>query len=129
MGVGQDLIDHTVARDGGKSRCTLRTENDQVSVLRVALIKQLLRRVAGNHDGLDGDLALQLGGNQRKHTRFHFIERTAGEELRAFLRADDVLQDEARAMLAANSAAKAATTVLASCRLTAQRMVRVAKLR
>ena len=85
--------------DCRKSRCALRAENDDVGLLRVALVEQLLGGIAGHHNALDRHLALQPGGNQRKHIGFHFIERAAGKKLLAFLGADDVLQDEARAML------------------------------
>ena len=34
--VGQHFVDHAVARDGGKGRCALRAQHDEVGLLRSA---------------------------------------------------------------------------------------------
>ena len=40
-----------------------------------------------------------LAGNQREHARFHFVQRPAGQKLRALLGPDHMLQNQARAVL------------------------------
>ncbi len=99
LGVGQCFVDHAVAGDGGESRCALRTEDDEIGMLRTALIEQFFRRVAGHNDSLDGDLANETAWNKCEHAGLDIVERSASEEIRAVLRTDDVLQDQTRLVL------------------------------
>ena len=88
-----------MAGDGGKGRGSLRAEDDQIGLLSAALVEEFFGRIAGNDDGLNGDLLLQLFRNQSEHFGFDLVERAAGQNFGAVLGADDVLQDESRAML------------------------------
>ena len=106
----------------------MRAQHNQVSLLCAALIKQFFCRVAGNHDGLHGDLVADFA-EPAPAVGFDLVEGAAGQNLGALLRPDDMLQNQARIVLRRQFRGKAGHQMLASCRLTAQRIVRVAKLR
>ena len=108
--VRQNLVDHAVTGDGGKGGSSLGAQHDQVGLLRACLVEQFLGGIARDDDGLDGDLACSSSGISRSRSFSISLDGAAGQNFAAILRPDHVLQDQARVVLRASSAAKAATT-------------------
>ncbi len=109
MRVGQHFVDHAVPGDGGKGRSTLRAEHNDVGLLRPALIEQLLGRIAGNYDGLDGKVGLQFGRNESQQLCFYLVDGASGQDFGALLGADHMLQNQAGIVLNGQLRAKLAT--------------------
>src|SRR5579871_2437613 len=99
VGVGEQFVDHAMAGDGGESRSSLGSENHQVGLLGARLVEQLFSRIAGDHDGLDLDFSFEFFGDQLEQVGFEIGDGAAGQDVVGFLRLDDVLQNQPRAML------------------------------
>jgi len=79
--LGQHLVHHAVARDGGKCRGSLGAQHNQVGLLRLALVQQFLGRVARPHDRLDGNLVAQFLRHQVHQVRLNLVQSVAGQDL------------------------------------------------
>jgi len=108
VGMGQHLVHHAVAGDGGERRCACAP-----STIRSASwlwpdkgVPRSDRRVLRSSAPQS---ASQLGRNEREQTGLNLIDGTAGEDLCTLLWLDDMLQNQARVVLRASSAAKRAT--------------------
>ena len=60
----QHFVDHAVARGSGKGRGAMRTQHNQIDLLRQALVEQLLGGIARHNDRLNRNPVAQPGGNQ-----------------------------------------------------------------
>ena len=94
MRIGQYLVDDAGAGNGGKPGGAVRAQHNQVGPLRPALVEQFLGSIA--HHGPDSkiDFVPQTGRHQRGQFRRNLADGAASENLVAFLRREDVLQDQ-----------------------------------
>ena len=99
MRVGQHLVHHPEVGLGGKGRCALRAQHDQVGLLRPCLKEQFFSRVARRHNRLHGDPAPKRNRNQGDHLVLYLVDTPAGKNLMPLLGLDHMLQNQARVVL------------------------------
>ena len=99
MRVGHHLVDHALAADGCNDRCAPCSQEDKVDLSSQALVEHLLSRVPRHNYRFECDLALNLGRDHRDQVRFNLVYGAVGENLRAFLGPDHMLQSQPCMML------------------------------